>query len=439
MAEGGLDLALDLVAAEQRNRIGVELDLVGVVGHHLLDEGLGLLVRLLAVDEHLADVAAQVVADGADDDVVFLIDQGRRLFLGLGLLDGFPELQQVVQIPLQFLGAAADARGADDHPHALGDLQLTQGLPQFLTVVALDAPGNAPGARIVGHEHQVTAGQADERGERRPLGAAFFLVHLHQHLLAFGDDVLDHGSAAAVLRLLLAGEILAGDFLQRQKAVTLRAEVDEGRFQARLHPGDPGLVDARFLLLALAVLDVQVVELLPVYQGDTHLFGLRGVDQHSFHTSNPSVRAPGGARCYGGRNEARPEPRSGRPAVENQSSAGGGTDTARSGPVRRWARGLVEAHVRVRRGGMGHRGKYCRPRVDFSRSIAGSRAAVPSGRGSCSPQRVAPLRSTCSTCLVCRPIQVLLRPPWPVAAIRWLPPPCSRRRLRRFCLTRWRR
>ncbi len=292
VAEGGLDLALDLVAAEQRNGIGVELHLVGVVGHHLLDEGLGLLVRLLAVDEHLADVAAQVVANGADDDVVFLIDEGRRLFLGLGLLDGFPELQQVVQIPLHFLGAAADAGGADDHSHALGDLQLAQGLPQLLAVVALDAPGNAAGARIVGHEHQIAAGQADERGERRTLGAAFVLVHLHQHLLAFGDHVLDHGAAAAVLRFVLAGEILAGDFLQRQKAVALRAEVDEGRFQARFHPGDPGLVDARLLLLALPVLDVQVVELLPVYQGDTHLFGLRGVDQHSFHTSNPSVRAP---------------------------------------------------------------------------------------------------------------------------------------------------
>ena len=60
--------------------------------------------------------------------------------------------------------------------------------------------------------------------------------------------------------------------------------------KVRLYAGDAGFVDAAFFLLPAAVFDVEVVELLPVNQGDTYLLALSGVDQHSFH----SVRIP---RC----------------------------------------------------------------------------------------------------------------------------------------------
>ncbi len=149
--EGGLDLRLDLVAREQRRVVVVQLDLVLEVGHHLLHEGLGFVIDLLRVDQHFADVLAQVVADGADDDVGFLIDQERRL-AGLGRLgDGAPQLEQVVKIPLQLLGGAAQAGGAHDHAHLVRDLQAAQGILELLALLALDAAGNAAGAGVVGH------------------------------------------------------------------------------------------------------------------------------------------------------------------------------------------------------------------------------------------------------------------------------------------------
>ena len=129
--EGRLDLALDLVTGEERHLVLVEPQLAQVVGHDLADEGLGLLVHLAVVDHDLADVGAQVVADGADDDVAFLIDQVGRLTLGGGLLDGGPELGEVVEIPLQLLDALADTGGADDEPHVLRDLKLAHGVAQF--------------------------------------------------------------------------------------------------------------------------------------------------------------------------------------------------------------------------------------------------------------------------------------------------------------------
>jgi len=61
--ESGFDLAFDLETVEQRNAVFVELDLAGVLRHHLADEGQGFVLGFNAVDQHFADVLAQVIAD----------------------------------------------------------------------------------------------------------------------------------------------------------------------------------------------------------------------------------------------------------------------------------------------------------------------------------------------------------------------------------------
>ena len=281
MLEGGLDLAFDLVTAEQRRGIGIELHPARILRHDLLDEGFSLFVGLGAIDQYFANILAQVVADRPDDDVVFLIQQNRRLLLAFGLLDCIPQLQQVVEVPLQLFGAAADTGGANDDAHAGRNGELAECIAQLVTLFAFDTAGNAAGARVVGHQHQVSAGQTDEGGECSALGAALFLVDLHQNLLSFGDQVLDHLPAFGFIGTL--AEVFAGDFLQRQKAMPLRAELDERCLKAWFDPGDPGFVDVGFFLLATAILDIQVVQFLAIDQGDAHLFGLRRVDQHAFH------------------------------------------------------------------------------------------------------------------------------------------------------------
>src|SRR5690606_10531981 len=252
--EGGLDLALDLEAVEQRHAVLVQLDLAGVLRHHLLDEGQGLLLGFHAVDQHFADVLAQVVADGADDDVGFLVDQERGGAVLGGVLDGGPQLDQVVQVPLQLFAGAAQAGGAHDQAHVGRGVQAVQRLTQFVALLALDAAGNAAGAGVVGHQHQVAAGQADEGGQGRALVAALFLFDLDDDFLAFLQHVLDV-DAAALGRL---AEVFAGDFLERQEAVALGAEVDEGGLQARFDAGDATLVDVGLLLFTGPGLDVQV-------------------------------------------------------------------------------------------------------------------------------------------------------------------------------------
>ena len=64
---GRFDLVLDLEAREQRDVVVVALHAVDVLRHHVGHELARLLEDVVGVDEDLADVGLEVVADGADD------------------------------------------------------------------------------------------------------------------------------------------------------------------------------------------------------------------------------------------------------------------------------------------------------------------------------------------------------------------------------------
>ena len=73
-------------------------------------------------------------------------------------------------------------------------------------------------------------------------------------------------------------------YLQRQKAVTIGAVVDEGSFEGRFETGDAAFVDVGLFLDAIAVFDIEVIQLLTIDEGDTQLFFLSRVNKHSFHS-----------------------------------------------------------------------------------------------------------------------------------------------------------
>ena len=116
-----------------------------------------------------------------------------------GAVDRLPELQQVVQVPLQLFERAADAGGAGDDAHAAGNLELVDHVAQLVAVLALDAARDAAAARVVGHQHEIAAGERDEGGERRALVAALVLVDLDDQLLAFRERVLRPAAAPSPL------------------------------------------------------------------------------------------------------------------------------------------------------------------------------------------------------------------------------------------------
>src|SRR5690606_14556446 len=133
-------------------------------------------------------------------------------------------------------------------------------------------------------------GQRDEGGQGRALVAALVLVHLDHHFLALAQQLADAGLVVVDTGL----EVVAGDFLQRQEAVALGAVVDAGGFQGRPQAADPALVDVGLLLFLGRLLDVDVVQVLAVDDGDAQFFRLRRVDQHSLHVCVPRALLPRG-------------------------------------------------------------------------------------------------------------------------------------------------
>ena len=276
---GRFDLVLDLEAAEQGSVVAVALHAGGMLGHDVLHELLRLLVDVVGVDQDVADVVVEVVTDGADDKAGFLVDQEGALAALGRAVDGAPELEQVVQVPLQLGRAAADAGSAGDDAGPLGVLQLVHGFLELCPVVAFDAARHATAARVVGHQHDVAAGQRDKGGQGRALVAAFFLFDLDDQFLAFLDHLVDAGLAGGHA----FGEILTRDFLERQEAVAVFAVVDEAGFQRGLDAGDDGLVDVALALFAPFDFDFVVEEFLSIDDGQAAFFRLRGIDQHPLH------------------------------------------------------------------------------------------------------------------------------------------------------------
>ena len=72
-------------------------------------------------------------------------------------------------------------------------------------------------------------------------------------------------------------EVAAGNFLEGEEAVALFAVVDEARFKRRLDAGDDALIDVGLMLLVTCGLDINIDELLSVYDRNAGFFRLRRV------------------------------------------------------------------------------------------------------------------------------------------------------------------
>src|SRR3546814_8201256 len=89
-----------------------------------------------------------------------------------------------------------------------------------------------------------------------------------------------------------SSDLVAGDFLHRQEAVTVAAVLDEGGLERGLEAGDLALVDVRLGLFFRRLLDVDVVQGLAIDGRHAQLFCLRSVDQHAFHCCVPRALEP---------------------------------------------------------------------------------------------------------------------------------------------------
>ena len=193
-------VAFDLVAREERHRIGVMLHVLGMGRHDHFHEVLGMPVAQVALDQHLVDIAIVEVADRTVDQVAFLVDRRRRDRFQRQVADLFPLALQVFVVALDLGLGALGACGPHDQPRALRHVKRHG---DFLELLAIDRIGDLaadPAAtRGVGHQNAVATRQRQIGGQRRTLVATLFLDDLHQHDLAHLDHFLDLVAARARL------------------------------------------------------------------------------------------------------------------------------------------------------------------------------------------------------------------------------------------------
>ena len=96
---------------------------------------------------------------------------------------------------------AADAGGASDDAHPLRDAELVHRLAQLVAILALDAARDAAAPRVVRHQDEIAAGEADEGRQRGALVAALVLFDLNDDLGAFGDSAPGCGRGRARRRV----------------------------------------------------------------------------------------------------------------------------------------------------------------------------------------------------------------------------------------------
>ncbi|OTP73509.1 hypothetical protein PAMC26577_17710 [Caballeronia sordidicola] len=281
----GLDLVFDLETGEEGYVVVIALNFAQVIRHHDVHEGAGLVMDLGGIDQDFADIRLEVIADRADHEAGFEINQ-HRLAGYAALRRRFhraPQLHQVVQVPLQFFSRAADPCRTRDDAHAFRQVELGHRFAQFLAFVALDPARYTAATRVVRHQDKVTSGERNERGQGRALVAALFLLDLDDQFLAFAQRVLD--ARGAHVHAVL--EVLAGNFLERQETMAVFAVVHKTGFERRLDAGDDSLVDVAFALFAPGGFNVDVDEFLPIDDSDAQFFLLRRVKQHAFHWTAP--------------------------------------------------------------------------------------------------------------------------------------------------------
>ena len=283
-----LDLRLEPEAGEDRLLALVELKEMLLAGHHVVEEVLGALVDLVVVDEDLVDVGGEVVADGAEDEVVLAVDERRRaLALGV-LLDARPQALEVVEVALELAALLVEAGGgAHDDPAAGRRIRGCSIISRTRTRSSPSILREIPASSDPGKQDEVASRQRVERRERGRLVGELLLDDLNQHLVARLEDLLD--AAAALVAGSRPGrgravaarrEIPKADLVEREERVALGTDVDERRLDRRMNPPDDTLVDIALQMLAAERLDLEGLELAVLNDPDAALFRMGDVDQH---------------------------------------------------------------------------------------------------------------------------------------------------------------
>ncbi len=340
-----MELLVDVVALEDRQRLGLGvevLDPVGQLGVDRTDVLAHLVVQGQVVDDHGPVLAVELLADDPDGDGRLTVEEGRSLPLDRHGGHRLPLLDQPLHVVAQLLGAGAGGGGAHDQAVPLG-ADGVDDPAQPLALAVLQSLGD-PVGRAVRHQHHEPAGQRDLLGQPGALGPDRVLGHLAQDGLARPQKLLDPRLGRR--RLDVLGVV--ADVPVVEDGVLRRADVDEGRLHAGQHVLHPPPIDVPVDLGGVVRRpgDVVLDQGPPLEQGDLgHLRADVDADHVAPDGLAPALppapasfgpgRALGGCRADGG-GPARTVPRAAAPlAARTRLRAPAATRPARTTRVGR--------------------------------------------------------------------------------------------------------
>src|SRR5439155_10767413 len=310
-----LDVLLDAERLEDWLAVVVEPHAPGERRHQGLHVPQALVVDLLRVDDELVHLGREEITHDAEDEVAFLVQDGRRLPVLVPGLDLRPEAGEELDVGGELRLALALGVRAEDEP-ARREREAPKRRAQAVALLLVaDPTGNADvaGLRYV---DDVPARQRDERRDAGALRAEGLLRDLHEDLLPLAEQVLDRDVRLAVALRLLdvhgigvreagaavlvgarqhgarvvaeVGRVVAGV----EEGVLVEPDIDERRLHARQHVRHDALVHATHDRTVTVPLDVELGEEITLLDPDARL-GDSSVDDDPFaHGSTSPTPAP---------------------------------------------------------------------------------------------------------------------------------------------------
>ena len=264
------ELRLDPERLEDIELAAVQLDLVGELRLHPVEELHDALVPLGVVDPELGEVRPGQVPRRAEHEVEILVHHARRARLAGALADVAPHRLQHGEVGKEVGAVAPLARGAHDRPSRVRDLGDHRA--QALALGLVGDPARHADVGVSRHQNQVSARDRDVRGGARALAGTELAGHLHEELLPLPEEVLDRwrGRGEFARLDLLVLERLR-DVVDVEKSVALESDVHERRLHAGEHPRDAALVQAADDRALARALDHQLDEHAVLAHGDAGL------------------------------------------------------------------------------------------------------------------------------------------------------------------------
>ncbi len=101
--------------------------------HDQGEEVTGILIYLWVIDEEFIHIGGEVVTDGADGQIGFLVELSRCFDFILAGDDALVKSNQIVEVTLQLILVLADSGGTHDIAHVLRQIEFGHGLFQLFS------------------------------------------------------------------------------------------------------------------------------------------------------------------------------------------------------------------------------------------------------------------------------------------------------------------